>query len=851
MKKHFLIILSLVVAVVAFADNSQHFISNAEYRNAVHSDFLKRQTLIQKAIGADYKSIAALNPMEREAVEFLYAYMPYNDIADYDCNFFVKQAQYAFKAKQEMPWGAAIPEDVFRHFVLPYRVNNENLDSARFVMFDVLKERLKGMSMYDAALEVNHWCHEYVTYRPADIRTSAPLATMRTGLGRCGEESTFTVTALRAAGIPARQCYTPRWAHCDDNHAWVEVWIDGKWMFLGACEPDPELNMGWFSIPSTRCMMVHTKAFGRYQGTEEVIVEAPYYSELNLLSHYAPTRHVVVTVLDTAKKPVANAEVKFKLYNYSEYYTLATFKTDAQGQASINSGMGDLLVWATDGKNYNYQKLDLRNDSALTLCLNRAGGNEYVDELDIFPPSASKAKVSPAKSKVVENTQRLAYEDAKRNARMATFMCNTPFGSWDIMPNANLNDRQLEEIIRKSEGNYAEIVKFLNNHTEKKQGLLLYDYLKSFSDKDLRDITASVLEHHVTTYDGKLPVEVYKKGIMPARVSNEMIVNWRNLPKYKAPAITPDGNYYNCPITPLGVNMIQCADAHSRDIYYVAACRAQGIPAYLDNATNEIYKWDGKKWQLVTLDKGAEAPSSTGILQLTYSGTEPKVPVYYPHFTLQKYEKGDFVSFDFEDDPRMSQFPASLELAPGYYCLSTGNRYPNGDVLSRMEFFNVEAGKSVTKEITLRKLSAQKAQALPSISPELKITSDSIALANYAGVKGFIYVNLGDYREPSKHLVNEMLQLEQSLEEWGGNLYIVTPGAAITQLSSFSNADLEQYNEDVEVEVETALLKALDIQGRPRYPFAAFINNTGQILYHTEGYSIGSAEQLLKVASQY
>ena len=82
--------------------------------------------------------------------------------------------------------------------------------------------------MKDAILEVNHWCHERVTYEPSDARTSSPLQSIRTGRGRCGEESTFTVAALRSIGIPARQVYTPRWAHTDDNHAWVEAWADGN-----------------------------------------------------------------------------------------------------------------------------------------------------------------------------------------------------------------------------------------------------------------------------------------------------------------------------------------------------------------------------------------------------------------------------------------------------------------------------------------------------------------------------------------------------------------------------------------------------------------------------------------------
>ena len=60
------------------------------------------------------------------------------------------------------------------------------------------------------------------------------------------KESTFLVTALRSIGIPARQLYVPWWAHCDDNHAWVEAQVDGSWHYLGACEPEEALDRGWF-----------------------------------------------------------------------------------------------------------------------------------------------------------------------------------------------------------------------------------------------------------------------------------------------------------------------------------------------------------------------------------------------------------------------------------------------------------------------------------------------------------------------------------------------------------------------------------------------------------------------------
>ena len=58
------------------------------------------------------------------------------------------------RAAEEMPWGKNIPEDLFRHFVLPVRVNNEQLDSARVVFYKELKDRVKSLSLYDAILEV-------------------------------------------------------------------------------------------------------------------------------------------------------------------------------------------------------------------------------------------------------------------------------------------------------------------------------------------------------------------------------------------------------------------------------------------------------------------------------------------------------------------------------------------------------------------------------------------------------------------------------------------------------------------------------------------------------------------------
>ena len=258
----FLVVACWTTTVVALADD--HLFHDAAYRQKVEQAFADKIRLV----GSQFFKVShnSVSSEEMEALKFLYAYMPVADVTDYPSSFYVDNVRTSLTARKEMAWGNKVPELLFRHFVLPIRVNNENLDSSRMVFYPQLKERVRGMDMRDAILEVNHWCHERVTYQPSDGRTSSPLATIRSAYGRCGEESTFTVAALRSIGIPARQVYTPRWAHTDDNHAWVEAWADGEWYFLGACEPEPVLNLGWFNAPASRAMLMHTRAFGDYDG---------------------------------------------------------------------------------------------------------------------------------------------------------------------------------------------------------------------------------------------------------------------------------------------------------------------------------------------------------------------------------------------------------------------------------------------------------------------------------------------------------------------------------------------------------------------------------------------------------
>ena len=593
---------------------NDHFITDAAYRTKMETAFQQKVKLVGKQF-YDQKMLKQQNATsdEAEALQFLYAYMPLADVTDYPTSFFLENVRSSFEARQQMAWGSKVPELLFRHFVLPVRINNENLDNSRMVFFKELKERVKGMSMKDAILEVNHWCHERVTYQPSDGRTSAPLSTIRSAYGRCGEQSTFTVAALRAIGIPARQVYTPRWAHTDDNHAWVEAWADGTWYFLGACEPEAVLNLAWFNAPASRAMLMHTKAFGDYNGPEEVMLRTSNYTEINLIDNYGSSARIDFNIVDAAGNPVDGARVDFKIYNYAEFNTVVTKYTAADGKTFLSAGKGDMMIWASKGGKYGFAKASFGKDKAITVKMTYEVGKQmsasqqsnavasakmvfFRDSFDIVPPpeKANIPEVSPeARAK---NLERFAYEDSIRHAYLATFY-NKESALQALKDNglasgSEENTQKMVKFLVGSSGNHRVILSFLVNHKDNLNRAI--GLLGTLSAKDLRDMQMDILEDNFNA----------KSDQLSPRVENEMIITpfkqffekefakkqvaFKNNPSLlvewvkKNIRINPDKKALQIAQTPIGVYRARLTDARSRKVFFVDVARSLGIEAQVD-----------------------------------------------------------------------------------------------------------------------------------------------------------------------------------------------------------------------------------------------------------------------------
>lgn len=872
-----------LLLVLCTACGQKHFITDAKERAVVEQDFtIRKQAFNYRLRAMDSIPVS----VKQEALQFLYAYMPIGDITDYPIDFYEMNVEYAFKAKEEMPWGKNIPEREFRHFVLPVRVNNENLDESRKVFYNELKERVKDLSLYDAVLEVNHWCHEKVSYTPSDSRTSSPLASVRTAYGRCGEESTLLVAALRSVSIPARQVYTPRWAHTDDNHAWVEAWVDGKWYFLGACEPEPVLNLGWFNAPASRGMLMHTKVFGHYNGPEEVMSRNENYTEINVIDHYAPADKVTVTVVNSNGETVEGARVEFKLYNYAEFYTVASKTTDKEGKTSLTAGLGDMIVWASHQGNFGLKQCSFGKDKEFIICLDKREGFSASMDLEIVPPveHANIPEVTPEQRN--ENNRRMAYEDSLRNAYVQTFI--TPKESETLAKRLGLDVQKTIELMKAARGNYGTLQSFLEQASEKGKQETAMQLVEAISAKDLRDVSIGVLNDHLAhTPEGK--GALYALNVLNPRVANEMITpykqffqkvisekecsDYREHPERwvewcrKQIKVKDEWNRQSIPVSPIGVWQSRIADRHSLSIFFVSVLRSIGVPARIDEVTGKTQYYQHDSWQDVPLEAESEASKvQSRTLKARYTPTAHLTdPKYYTHFTLSKLNGGVTQLLNYneadagiEDGTTWSNLlKDGTQVDCGSYIMVTGTRLAKGNVLARITFFNVTEEKPETVIDLIMRENKDEVQVLGSFNSESIYQTPEgkkESILQTCGRGYYIIGILGTGQEPTNHALRDIAQKAKELEVWGRKMVLLFPD--MEQFRKFHSDEFPGlpsnivYGIDIDGSIQKQIAEEMKLSHRNVLPIFLIADTFNRVVFISQGYTIGLGEQLNKVIHQ-
>ena len=86
---------------------------NLDRSGKVARDFEARRQMVTD--NGYFDVFATLSGERLQAMQFLYAYMPLPDIADYSADFHLENVDYALEAREEMPWGSSVPVREFLH----------------------------------------------------------------------------------------------------------------------------------------------------------------------------------------------------------------------------------------------------------------------------------------------------------------------------------------------------------------------------------------------------------------------------------------------------------------------------------------------------------------------------------------------------------------------------------------------------------------------------------------------------------------------------------------------------------------------------------------------------------------
>ena len=730
--------------------------------------------------------IGRLDGDRRALMHLLVGTLPTTDILECEPATLLDYVDHALELRRSRAWTAELPEDVFIHYVFWPRVNNERLEPCRSRIAGELDARVAPLSMERAAIETNYWCAEHVTYAPSDIRTIGPIGALNRGTGRCGEESTLLVSALRAIGIPARQVYTPRWAHCDDNHAWVEAMVDGVWRFMGACEPEERLDRGWFDCAAARAMLIHARVFCDYTtGSVDVSPSAGRQGAAilqNLTASYAPTARLTVTVTDADGAPVPGADVRFELLNMAEFAPIAQLAADEDGRAAIELGLGTVLVHASTPDGFGEALVDTASTTAVTVTLDAERRDDDAwTPLSVSAPAAggSRAATLTPEQKAV-GADRAQRAEAMRVERLEGFARQSATG-----------DADTDEILRPAGGNWPVIARFLEAGAEPDRMLLL----QALSDKDLADVHAETLDdalaaaaairdhamRMLTDLDERTRTDLWRDAVLNPRVDGEELAGDHRVLQQRFDADrtalfrsdprtlwqemlrdvrdTEDDEPYTGTAALLSRGY---GDGPHRGIAFVTVCRCLGIPARLNPETRSPQYFDGARFVDVQARESDRLVACT--LMAPGRDDTPRYGVDWTISRLQRTPYGmDFSTIDLGDVP-WTDGAAHIRLEPGTYRVITTTRLPNGSQLAASQTLRV-ADEDRTIALDWRRpaqsdlLAHLPLEDLPLIADDGADTPLSEVLH---GRRGVVFILDAHGSEPSIHVLDE---LRESLAE--------------------------------------------------------------------------------------
>jgi len=168
---------------------------------------------------------------ERADILWLITQMPHLDRLEATADCLLEHLQYAYYAKTAFKW--RVPEDMFREYILAYRLEEEPMDPWRKELSVAFAPLAKDTAR-DTARMVNEWVAGSAVVAPPSIfgPRQSPIATYRSHRGTETDFAILTTAILKSLGIPSRGVRCALLGEEKGGASWVEAYDDGVWIPL-------------------------------------------------------------------------------------------------------------------------------------------------------------------------------------------------------------------------------------------------------------------------------------------------------------------------------------------------------------------------------------------------------------------------------------------------------------------------------------------------------------------------------------------------------------------------------------------------------------------------------------------
>ena len=656
--------------------------------------------------------------LERDAAEWILAWLPEPDLVAIDLELLREHVDYSARVYREAPWRAQMSRYLWLHFVVPHRVSQEPAQAWRARFYREIWPRVAdATSMEQAALEVNRWCREQATFRSTSGRDMGPLTTIARGLGRCEEEMILSISALRAVGLPARSCATPYWTFTDNNHAWVEVWADGRWFYLGACEPGQCLNDAWFTGAARRAGFVRSVAYGELDPGGEPLYRSENGSTLvNSTAVYTDPFRLRADLAPDART-AAETQIHVNVLNFGNLRAIASIAPGDEielgpGEYALTAAAGgELLLKVVGGAPGETVSATLGMDDAYDLELSPPFWLRYPEAYSA--PRRDLALVS-ADVRALSELRVQAKETDRAKLRVQTEAERALLAA---LPAAE-SERFLAAIDKPCE-RVSTLFLLLAHYSQARERDALLALLERADDKDLLELGEAEIRSHI---DGALavrerlapvglsvPDSLFFEDVLACRIDLEPGSAWRGglplipladgasgslsalLTAFRERMELRERGFFGPPLDPAQCWRLGGGDERDLGIALVGLLRRNGFPARRrhDRVAAWLGEWlrlDPVRGEIWSGEAGDGGGTGRLRIEITRGGLPYPEAESYKHFNLGRIEAGKIVN------PWWDPAVGEQEWEAGDYVLCTVLRVPGGSACGRLRSFTVQSG---------------------------------------------------------------------------------------------------------------------------------------------------------------